>query len=403
MPTMKLLLGHCFYRSSSPSGEDAVYKNEKKLLMEKGITVIPYEKQNDHLEGMGLLGKMGSGLEYCWSKKSYREVSRIIESERPDIAHFHNIFPQMSTSVYKACYDHGIPVIQTLHNFRYMCPNALFLRERKPCEDCISKTLLSSIQHKCYRNSYLASLPMAGMIYFNRLHNNFNRYVTQYICLTEFAKNQFIKGGFLSEKLCVKPNFISDHTFESIQNGDYVLFVGRLSEEKGLLTLLEAAKNIRDIPILIAGDGPLRAKLESTTITHNLNIQFLGYLPKDSVMQTIAKSRFVVLPSECYEGFPVTIAEAFSCYKPVIASDLGGPGEIIKDGITGFKFTPGSAESLANTIANLWNNLPLLKELSLNCRWEYEEKFSEDNNFQILMSIYKRSIQEPLQYQYKNG
>jgi glycosyltransferase involved in cell wall biosynthesis len=391
---MKILLGHCFYRSSSPSGEDSVYRNEKKLLINHGIEVITYEKENDELEGYGLLKKIKSGLNYCWSKKSYSEVTEIIEREKPHIAHFHNIFPQMSTSVYKACFDNGIPVIQTLHNFRYMCPNGLFLREGKPCEECVSKTLFSSIQHKCYRNSYLASLPMAGMIAFNKHHNNFNRYVSQYICLTDFAKSRFLKGGFLPEKLCVKPNFVSDHQFNAPLHKNYVLFVGRLSEEKGPLTLFEAAKNTKDIPLLIVGDGPLRAKLESMVITYNLNVQFLGYLSKDAVMQTIINSRFVIVPSECYEGFPVTIAEAFSCSKPVIASDLGSLSEIISDGITGFKFPVGSAHYLSEKIVDLWNDSSLLEQLSINCRKEYEEKFSEQVNFELLTSIYDRFIQK---------
>ncbi len=389
---MRVLLVHCFYRSSAPSGEDSVYRNEKKLLEDNGCEVITYEKYNDNLDNNSTLKKLAAGAEFIWSAQAFREITDIIKSHKPDIAHFHNIFPQISTSAYAACKKLGVPVVQTLHNFRYICPAGLLQRNNKPCEKCIDSSLLSSLIHKCYRNSFMATLPMATMIAFNRVTGNFSNNVDRYIALTEFGKTRFIAGGLPHNKISVKPNFVGDIGDASTVIGDYMLYVGRLTQEKGVVTLIEACKKTRHIPLKILGDGELRHQLESVCIQYDLNIEFLGYQNKDTVISMLKNSRFLVLPSECYEGFPVTVAEAYACGKPVLGSKIGALNEIIEENITGRKFTFGSAESLAECMHAMWNDASGLSIMSNNARAAFANKYNPEINLQMLTEIYTDAI-----------
>lgn len=389
---MRVLLIHCFYRSSAPSGEDSVYRNEKKLLEDHGYEVIVYEKHNDKLDNDTTLGKISAGAEFIWSTQAFREITDIIAINKPDVAHFHNIFPQISTSAYAACKKLGVPVVQTLHNFRYICPTGLLQRNNKPCEKCIDGSLLSSLIHKCYRNSLLATLPMASMIAFNRASGIFSNNVDRYIALTEFGKSRFIAGGLPQNKISVKPNFVSDIGDASTIPGDYMLYVGRLTQEKGVATLIEACKKTKHIPLKILGDGELRAQLESVCIQHNLNVEFLGYQNKDTVISMLKNSRFLVLPSECYEGFPVTLAEAYACGKPVLGTKIGSLNEIIEENITGRKFIFGSADSLAECMQTLWTDTAGLAIMSKNARTAFDEKYNPAINLRMLTKIYSDVI-----------
>jgi glycosyltransferase involved in cell wall biosynthesis len=409
---MRVLLVHCFYRSAAPSGEDSVYRNEKKLLEDNGYEVITYEKFNDNLDNSSTLKKLSAGIEFVWSPTAFREITSIIEKYKPDIAHFHNIFPQISSSAYAACKQFKVPVVQTLHNFRYICPGGLLQRNSKPCEKCIDVSLLSSLVHKCYRNSFVATLPMATMIYFNRLSGNFSNNVDRYIALTEFGKARFAMGGLPQHKIAVKPNFVTD-TFnengneagneersgESSTLGDYVLYVGRLTQEKGVITLINACKQTKEIPLKVLGDGELRAQLESLCIQFNLNVEFLGYQNKDTVISMLKKSRFLVLPSECYEGFPVTVAEAYSCGKPVLGSKIGSLDEIIIENVTGRKFAFGSENSLAERMRWMWSDTMGLEQMSKNARAIFEEKYNPEKNLHLLRNIYNDAIDENLNRQ----
>ncbi len=389
---MRVLLVHCFYRSSAPSGEDSVYRNEKKLLEDHGYDVITYEKYNDDLDNLSPIKKMAAGMEFIWSSRALREISEILATHSPDIAHFHNIFPQISSSAFLACKRYGVPVVQTLHNFRYICPAGLLQRDNKPCEKCIDGTLLYSLIHKCYRNSFVATLPMAAMIATNRLLGSFKNNVDHYITLTNFAKSRFVAGGLPPEKISVKPNFINEiDAFEPIC-GDYAVYVGRLTQEKGIATLIEACKQTKNIPVKIVGDGELRGSLETICIQHDLNVEFLGFQHKESVMSLIKKSRLLIMPSECYEGFPVTIAEAYACGKPVLGSKIGSLDEIIIEGITGRKFDFGSANSLSKTMIDMWFDLESLKFMSLQSRVAFDTLYNPEVNLKILSEIYNSLI-----------
>lgn len=389
---MRVLLVHCFYRSSAPSGEDSVYRNEKKLLEDNGFEVITYEKYNDNLDNHSTLNKISAGAEFIWSSLVFHELTKIIEKYKPDVAHFHNIFPQISTSSYAACKKMGVPVVQTLHNYRYICPSGLLQRKNKPCEKCIKGSLLNSLIYQCYRGSLFSTLPIVIMIIFNKIVGNFNNKVDRYIALTNFSKSRFIAGGFPKDKFSVKPNFVDFIENSEPTIGDYVVFVGRLTQEKGVGTLIEACKKIKNIPVKILGDGELRGRLESICIQFNLNVEFLGNQPKDKVMAIIKKSRFLVIPSEWYEGFPVVVVEAYACGKPVLASKIGSLDEIIIENVTGRKFTFGSSSSLAATIESMWLDTKMLKVMANNARAVFDTQYNPTTNFKNLLQIYSDVI-----------
>jgi len=351
---MKLLLAHNFYRSSAPSGEDIVYRSERDLLESIGIEVVPYERHNDDIDETSWSGSISVALNTSWSRKSYNDVRDLIKETRPDIAHFHNTFPQISPSAYLACQQNGVPVVQTLHNYRLVCPGAMLVRDGKPCELCLGRNLLPAVRHRCYRNSIGATAALVLMLYSNRLRGSYQRLVNRYISLTEFAARRFVDGGLPREKIAVKPNFI-DRIPESIPKArSYVAYVGRLRSEKGLHTLLTAWRSISDIPLKIMGDGEMRAELEKQARLNALDVEFLGYLPRDDVLEFVRKASIQIIPSECYEGFPSVLLEAYACGTPVVVSKIGSLDELVEDGKTGLKFEVSNATDLAEKVKELW-------------------------------------------------
>jgi glycosyltransferase involved in cell wall biosynthesis len=391
---MKVLLCHTFYRTAAPSGEDAVFHNERALLESNGIDVLTYEKHNDDLADTAIADKIRNGIECVWSRRSYLELRALLDHSKPDIAHFHNTFPQLSPSVYAACAESGVPVVQTLHNYRFICPNGLLLRDERPCEDCISGSLFSSLRHRCYRNSLLATSALTANIAFNRLNGSFKNSVHRYIALTQFAKDRFIAGGLPAHRIRVKPNFLDDVP-EVVTKDDYAIFVGRLTQEKGVNTLIQAWTQLGGaIPLKVVGDGALRPQLEDSVRRLGLPIQFLGKQSKSEVLKLVGGAKLQVIPSEWYEGFPMVVLEAFASRTPVIASRIGSLAEIIQDKINGLHFTAGDSTNLATSIKLLWNDRELLKSLGNNGRATYDENYNPQSNFRHLMEIYREAQDE---------
>ncbi len=393
---MKVLLGHCFYRSSAPSGEDSVFKNEKELLRLNGVDVVLLEKFNDNVNVANFFDSLKTAFKTTWSSASYKEVVAIIKKHNPDVAHFHNTFPQLSPSVYKACHDCGVPVIQTLHNYRLVCPGGMLLRDGKSCELCLNGSVFptKSLKYRCYRDSLLATGALAMMVARNRMNGSYQKYVDRYIALTDFAKVRFIRGGLPEGKLTVKPNFLPVTPDIQISKENYAVFVGRLSDEKGIRTLLEAWRNIDGCKLKVLGDGHLRAELEEIVNKKNINVEFLGFKTQAEVLDIVAKAIVQIIPSECYEGFPMSVLEAFSCNTPVIASRLGSLGEIINDGRDGILFEPKNSKDLSEKIISLLNDGVLRNKLAVQARTEFESKYTDKANIKMLIEIYKDSIKK---------
>ena len=390
---MRVLIIHNSYQR--PGGEDAAVRAEAAMLESGGHRVIRYFRSNDEIQLQTLAEKASMAARTMWSMEAYRAIRQLVRSERPDIAHCHNLFPLISTSAYSACRAEGIPVVQTLHNFRLLCPGGALFREEETCEQCLRmKSLLPGVIHGCYRGSRPATALLASMISFHRRVGTWTERVDAYIALSEFARRKFAEGGLPSSKLEVKTNVAPAQEKPRVV-GDSAVYVGRLAPEKGLMTLLTAWKlaNISN-PLRIIGDGPLRSELEAEAARFGLNqVHFDGQLDHDSVLDAIRSSRFVVFPSECYENCPMAIIEAFSFGVPVIASRLGAAAEMVDDGQTGRLFEAGNIAELARILTRSFANSQEIEFTGINARAEFERKYESTKNLKALEQIYSRAVE----------
>jgi len=394
---VKVLLIHNFYQSSSPSGEDIVYENEIELLRRNSVDVITYDKDNDDIVNGSVT--INTAARTIWSNTTYREIENLIKKEKPDIAHLHNIWYLISPSAYYACKDAGVPVVQTLHNFRMFCANGLLMRNGKICEDCVGMLPWRAAIHGCFRDSKLYSLAVALAEGFHKFKKTWNNKIDAYIALTEFGRNKFIECGLPESKIFVKPNFLSHPPDPFFDYDNYTVFLGRLSEEKGVTTLFDAVKllntsKLDPVTVKVIGDGPLRKQLENRVIADELqNVEIVGRKSFSECMEILMRSRFLVMPALCYENFPMTIREAFAYGKPVIASRLGAMASIVEDGKTGLLFEPGNAEDLATKMEWMCENEDACVEMGKNAREQFETKYTAEKNYEILMNIYRKAIQ----------
>ncbi|MBT8137217.1 MAG: glycosyltransferase [Gammaproteobacteria bacterium] len=388
---MRVLVGHNRY--TQHGGEDAVFNAEVAMLESNGHEVIVFEKSNNQIASMS---KASAAMSFVWSRESKRELQEVIGRRRPEIAHFHNTFPLISPSAYYACKEAGIPVVQTLHNYRLLCPAYTLVRNGEVCEICINKSFAwPAIRYRCYRGSAMQSAGVGAMLTIHRLMKTWSETVSAYIALTQFSRGKFIEGGFPAEKMHVKPNFMvpAQSSTPALHERNYLLFVGRLSHEKGTDVLLHALTRLRHIPVKIIGDGPLAEQLDSFIQDNGLtNVERIGQLPHDEVLPFVEAAACLVVPSRWYEGFPMTIVEAFSRAVPVIAARLGSLAEIVDDGTTGLHFDSGSSEDLARKLDWGWSNKEAMRAMGDNALREFRDNYLPQRNHEILMTIYKSAI-----------
>jgi glycosyltransferase involved in cell wall biosynthesis len=389
---MKIMMVHNTYQEAG--GEDIAFEGEKRLLERNGHEVIPYVRSNVELGNASLLDWIAVAPRIVWSSKTRQEFAVTLDLERPDIVHIHNTFMVISPSIYSACSERSVPIVQTLHNFRLLCPAASFFRDGRVCEACVDRTLLRSIQHGCYRNSRGATAVVAAMLAFHRALDTWRTSVTRFIALTEFAKEKFINAGFSSDRFVVKPNFADRDPGERVRIDNYAVFVGRLTENKGLQVLLDAWKRLSvQYPLQIVGEGPERAALEAQAREWQLSgITFRGRLSRAATIEIVKGARFIIVPSICYEAFPMCIVESFSCGTPVLCSRLGGTSEIVEDHLTGLHFNPGDAQDLARTVEWAWNHPLELVEMGHAARGKYETAYTAEQNYGLLMGIYEQAL-----------
>ncbi len=389
---MRILIGHNYYQI--PGGEDTVFKTESALLKDFGQDVALYERHNAEFGQFLSLRQILNFSEFYQSQTTYREIKVILEQFKPDVAHFHNIFYGITPAAYYACKDKGVPVVQTLHNFRLLCANGLLYRDHRVCEDCLNKSLWQGLIHKCYRNSYSASALMVSILKKHWQEKTWSNMVDVYIALSEFSRTKFIQGGIPSEKIVVKPNTLyPEQKLTDAKRKDYALYAGRLSEEKGVEVLVKAWAVISKFPLKILGDGPLRSRLENYVRQHHLDhVELLGFADQGKCRQYIQEARFVVIPSTCYENFPRTAAEAFACGTPLLVSQAGSLSEIVNEGETGSFFEAGNPDDLARRAMWLIEHSEESIRMGKNARKVYEEKYSADQSHRQLMSIYERAM-----------
>lgn len=392
---MKVLLVHNEYQQ--PGGEDVVFHLEHQLLSRFGHRVVTYRRSNLEINDCSAIRRLLLIRQMTWAEDSKREIARILRQEKPDVVHVHNTFTQISPSIYSECVEAGVPVVQTLHNFRLLCPAATFYRNGRICDECVTHGLGRSILHSCYRNSRGSTAAVAAMLAAHRSLQTWVRKITTYVALTEFARQQFIRGGFPGEKIRVKPNFAAPDPNQGTQSGGYAIFVGRLSPEKGLSTLLRAWHGLRNkIPLRIVGDGPLRTELTRYAEQNGLSsVRFMGRLDRAQTLEAIKEARFLILPSLCYENFPMTIVEAFAGGTPVICSRLGGMREIVAHQHTGLHVDPGSSDQLSDAVNWAWEHSPSMRAMGMAARREFELKYTAERNHSLLMDIYQQATQSP--------
>jgi glycosyltransferase involved in cell wall biosynthesis len=385
---MRVLLLHNRYQQ--PGGEDAVRESERRLLTGHGHVVVEVCADNASLEGRsGIV----SGVQSVWSVESHRAVAKAIRESRPDLMHAHNFHAVLSPSVYYAASAAGIPVVQTVHNFRLVCPAATLFRRGAVCEECFSSSCyLPALRNRCYRQDRKATAAVAAMLWVHSRLRTWRRKVTIYIALTEFARRKLIEGGLPAERIVVKPNSAADDSEPASVREGFALFVGRLTPEKGIHTLLEACRRLPEMKVIVVGDGPLaeevRAAAESLP-----GLSYAGRQTGQSVRELMRRAAWLVVPSTWYEGFPLVVAEAFAAGLPVIASRLGSLAELVKDGQTGLLFHPGNSEHLAATMRRAMSGERELEQMRLNARREYELYYTAEMNYRRLLDIYQQALE----------
>jgi glycosyltransferase involved in cell wall biosynthesis len=389
---MRVLVVHNSYQK--PGGEDVAVAQESLLLESQGHQVIAYSRSNDELKNLSSMQRLLFVKDLVYSFDSKYEIEMLLRKEKPDVVHVHNTFMMISPSVFDACQEAGIPVLQTLHNYRLLCPAWTLSRNGKVCEDCVEGGLWHGIRHGCYRESHAMTAAVAAMLKFHRISGTWSNSVDGYVALSEFARRKFIEGGLPANKIYVKPNFVESDPGEKREPGSYALFVGRLSLEKGVQTLLSAWTQMsQSYPLVVIGDGPLRESLEAEVAKQNFSsVTFKGWLPREQTIEAMKNSAFLVVPSLWYEGFPMTIAEAFACGTPVLCSKLGGMQEIVDDGRTGLHIEPGNAEDLASKVTALLAQPEKIAQMGIAARWEYKSRYTAATNYSLLMQIYEQSI-----------
>jgi glycosyltransferase involved in cell wall biosynthesis len=385
-----VLLVHNYYQHAG--GEGRVFASEAALLSARGHHVSRFTLHNDRVRDYRPLTLARATL---WNQAAYDELSALIQRERPQVAHFYNTFPLISPAAYYACQAQGIPVIKTVQNYRYLCPNALFLRNGGVCEACLGKRIpWPSVLYGCYRNSRAQTAVVAAMLTYHRWRKTWQEQVDVFLAVSSFSMQKQISGGLPAGKFVLKYNFLHpDPGVREHQAGRYALYVGRLSPEKGIPTMLRAWADLADIPLKIVGDGPLLDEATRFVRERSLDrVELLGRREHDQVLSLIQDARFVVLPSECYENLPLVILEAFACGVPVIASDRGTMAETVTDGQTGLHFAPGDPPDLASKAGWAWAHPDEMAEMGRAARREYELKYTAETSYRRLMDVYQAAI-----------
>lgn len=388
---LKILQVHNYYQI--PGGEDTVVANEKKLLEDHGHTVIQYSRNNSELKRFSKLKKLLLPFTTIFNPKTYREVKQIIQEQQINVVHVHNTLNLISPAVYYAALSCKVPVVQTIHNFRLLCPGATFYRDGRICEDCVKKGLRCAVKHGCYRGSKAQTLICAVSTWIHRMTRVYGK--LNYICLTEFNKEKLLNLRQIKpNKVFVKPNFVSTKLNEIVpiqERENRFIFAGRIDKLKGVDILLEAWKFMGEKApkLLICGTGPMEAWCRDYIQKNNLvNVNMLGFVPNEEAKKLIANSRALILPTQWYEGFPMTIVEAYSVGTPVVGSDFGNVGSVIVDGVTGMKCNTQIASELARSLSKY---IVDDRDMVWSTKKEYEEKYAQTENYQRLIKIYNES------------
>ncbi len=362
-------------------------KNRSSSFSEYFVDNIDFSKR----EGLKEFKKAAHSF---YSLEAKRKLEKLIKKYRPDIAHLHNIAHHLSPSILSVLKKHNIPIVQTLHDYQLICPNYKLYTEGEVCERCKKYKYFETVIHKCLQDAYLPSAFEALEMYFHKSLQIYENMIDYYVSPSEFLAEKLVAWGHDKRKIAVINNFINSKNFKpNFKNGNYILYFGRLAEEKGLKILVQAMKEANDINLKIAGEGPLKPKLEKYARENKLsNIEFLGFKNQEELSGLISDSAFTVMPSVWYENYPYGILESFAFGKPVVASDLGGISELIIKGKTGFSCRPGEPGDLAQKIKKLYSDKDLILKMGKAARKFVEENNSPETHYKQIIALYNNLL-----------
>lgn len=380
---MNILIVHNYYQI--PGGEDTVVASEKKLLEDNGHRVSLYTRNNCDLKQMRLLRKLALPITTVFNPRTYVDIRQMIKKQGIEIVHVHNTMNLVSPSVYYAAFSRKVPVVQTIHNFRMLCPGATFYRDGHICEDCVKKGLRCAVKHSCYRGSRLQTLACVISMKLHRMTGIYRK--LNYICLTEFNKNKLLRLKQIKEdRVYVKPNFTFDIKDRKTE-GEFYLYIGRIEEIKGVALMIEAFSKMPDKKLILAGTGSEYQSYKEMVAKRGLaNIEFKGYMEKESLIGLLESAKAVIAASQWYETFGMVVIEAFASHTPVIVGDIGNIGSLVEDRVDGIKFRHHSSESLIQAVEQF-------EQLDGNALGEngyrkYKDMFSEEKNYESIRAVY---------------
>jgi glycosyltransferase involved in cell wall biosynthesis len=376
---LRILILHSRYLSGDASGENRVVEDECRLLQEGDHDVRLWQPSPTEVRGLGLVRTSARAI---WSRPAAQQVVDLVRKHRSDVVHIHNLTPALSPAVIRGVAAEGIPVLVTLHNYRYMCLPATFLRDDRICEDCLGHIPWRGVYHRCYRGSTLASGVMATAFTLHGKLGTFGK-VAKFLAVSSFVKEKYIEAGFPPESIAIKSNFAWPAEVRE-GAGDYFLFAGRLSAEKGVETLIKAWDRSLG-RLVIVGDGPQGSMLRASASD---GVEFRGFVPGEQIPEILKAARALLLPSICYEAQPRTVLEAYAVGVPVLASDIGGISDLVSDGTTGFAVSPHDLEAWKHTMGRL-NNDSLAINLGANALKVWEAQYSPKRALRNLEQAYE--------------
>jgi glycosyltransferase involved in cell wall biosynthesis len=389
-----VLVVHNRYRSEQPSGENNVVDQEVALLADGGHDVSLFERRSDDIAAMSLPGKVAVPLRVPWNRAVRAELAAKLRAERPDVVHLHNTFPLLSPSVVAACADAGVPAVATLHNYGMVCPPGTLYRDGHVCTDCVGGAPLPAVKHGCYRGSKVASVPMAASLLVNR--RRWWSDVARFFCISGAQREILVEAGMPAARLSVKHNFVADPGVRRLGTGQHILFLGRLTAEKGVSLLMTAWDKVAadgglGVPLVLAGTGPMQDEVAQWAKGRD-DVRYVGLQNKDECRELTARATAVVAPSVWLEAFGLVVVEAMAAGVPAVAAKHGAFPELIEDGVTGLLHRPDDVGSLAESlrsVAAVQNT-----EMGEAARRRYEREFTPAVGLERLIAGYEAAIAE---------
>jgi glycosyltransferase involved in cell wall biosynthesis len=407
---MKILMVNKYYHPAG--GPEEVMLRTSQHLQSAGHVVIPFSmrhRRNLKSEyGRYFVSQVDydhhSRLPWNLAKTSFRiifnpetkrEMERLIQQVRPDVAHLHNIYHQLSPSLLLPLKKHKIPVVMTIHDFKLLCANYTFMRQERPCEECRGRRFYKAIRYRCVKESYLKSAVSALEMYVHSLSRVYLRTVDRFIALSHFTLQKLTQYGIPRERIAYLPNCVDLPANEIPSTEEkHILFVGQLSNKNGILELVKVMRGLPAVKLKVVGKGEQeRLVRDFIRVNKMANVELMGFLGGEELREAIAGCTFLVFPNNCYHNCPMSILEAFAFGKPVIGANLGSVPELVEDRVTGLLFEPGNEEDLAKKIGVLYQDPEMVKEMGRNARRRVEQDHSAGGYYPKLMRIYEELVQ----------